>query len=442
MGLEFKLPELGENIKQGTIARVLVKPGDVVQAGQAVAEIETDKAVTELNAPQGGTIEKVAVKDGDKVKVGQLICVIAATATTSVAQEAVSDAAAAPVPAAEQRTPKLQVIERSAPAPNPAPAAVPRPLAAAAVVAASRPAGAPILASPTVRRLARELGVDIHAVATSDPSGRVSAQDVMLHARGGTPLIPVQTPPLPGGAHLEMAKDAWGTVAYEPMNAIRRITAERMAKNWAEIPHVTHFDKADITALETARQKHAKAVEAQGGKLTVTCFLIKVLCEALKRFPRFNASIDLANERLLLKRYYHVGVAAETPNGLLVPVIRDADRKSILQLSQELPALAARARDRKLAPEDMQGGTFTISNLGGIGGQGFTPIINAPEVAILGVSRSAWEPVYMNGQFIPRLMLPLSLSYDHRVIDGADAARFARWVCEALEQPWSLFIEA
>jgi pyruvate dehydrogenase E2 component (dihydrolipoamide acetyltransferase) len=375
------------------------------------------------------------------VKVGQLICVIGGAASAPAPSPAAPTAAAAP--ANEQRSPKLQVIERSAPVQQPAaPASTPRPVAAAAAAPAPRPPGAPILASPTVRRLAREMGVDIQAVATSDPSGRVSAQDVMLHARGGTPALAAQAPTLPGGAMLEIDRDAWGVIAYEPMNAIRRITAERMAKNWVEIPHVTHFDKADITALEAARLKHAKAIEAQGGKLTVTCFLIKVICEALKRFPRFNASIDPANERLILKRYCHVGVAADTPNGLLVPVIRDADRKSMLQLAQELPALAARARDRKLAPEDMQGGTFTISNLGGIGGQGFTPIINAPEVAILGVSRSSLEPVHMNGQFVPRLMLPLSLSYDHRVIDGADAARFARWVCEALEQPWSLFIEA
>jgi pyruvate dehydrogenase E2 component (dihydrolipoamide acetyltransferase) len=215
-----------------------------------------------------------------------------------------------------------------------------------------------------------------------------------------------------------------------------------MAHSWSTIPHVTHADKADITALEALRQRTAKRVEAQGTRLTVTVFLLKVIAEALRRFPKFNASVDIEHQRTVFKHYYHIGVAVDTPNGLLVPVVRDVDKKSIIDLAKEVAELAEKARNRRLGLEEMQGGTFTISNLGGLGGTHFTPIINAPEVAILGVSRAAYEPVFLQGQFVPRLMLPLALSYDHRLIDGAEAARFLRWVCETLEQPWALWLEA
>ena len=227
----------------------------------------------------------------------------------------------------------------------------------------------------------------------------------------------------------------------QPMNHVRIKTAERMAASWAAIPHVTHFDKADITALEEARMRSAKKVDEAGGRLTVTSFVLKALAEALKRFPKFNASVDMEGHRVLLKKYYHIGVAVDTPNGLLVPVLRDVDKKSITEISVELPEMAQKARDRRLTLEDMQGGTFTVSNLGGVGGHGFTPLINAPEVAVLGMSRSHIEPVWSHGQFAPRLVLPLSLSYDHRLIDGADAARFLRWLVEVIEQPWKLFLE-
>ena len=443
MATEFKLPELGENIDSGTIARVLVSQGDSVEKGQSILEVETDKAVVEVPAPAAGKIEKLNVKDGDTIKVGQLICTIGGggTAEKSGAPESESkeskEAAPPKKPEAKVERPKLQVLERAESQAAPAqsqPATV-------------RSGGGAVLASPTVRRLARELGVDLKLVPTADPTGRVTAQDVQNFAQGSgeAPVAAAPTPkakaaPTGGDEGAATDSDQWGPIAYEPMNAIRKKTAERMAENWTTIPHVTHFEKADITGLEIARKKQGKAIEAEGGKLTITSFLLKVLAEALKTYPKFNASVDLDNQQLILKQYINIGIAADTPHGLLVPVIRDVDQKSVRELSIELPGLAARARDRKLALEEMQGGTFTISNLGGLGGHGFTPIINAPEVAILGVSRASMEAVYQDGQFVPRLLLPLSLSYDHRVIDGADAARFLHWIVEALEQPWSLFI--
>lgn len=448
MATAFKLPVLGENVNAGTIARVLVKAGDGIKKGQPVLEVETDKAVVEVPAPGDGKVVEVKVKDGQKVNVGDLVFSYeAGAAGAAPAAEPAPAVAAAP---AAKPAPKLTVLQ--APAPRPAVAAAARPAATAAPIAAKAPGGV-VLASPSVRKLAREMGVDLNAVPTMDPSGRVTAQDIinfangggaMAEVRGGVPtaapapaLSPTPAPAISG----DSGSDKWGAVVREPMNAIRRKTAEHMATCWTTIPHVTHFEKADITALEEVRKKHAKKIDASGGKLTVTCFLVKVLAHALKKYPRFNASVDLANEQLIYKQYYHVGVAADTPHGLLVPVIRDADQKSIVEIAMELPALAEKARTRKLSLDEMQGGTFTVTNLGGIGGNAFTPIINAPEVAILGVSRGSVEPVWQNGAFAPRLMLPLSLSYDHRVIDGADAARFSRYVCETLEQPWGLLLD-
>jgi pyruvate dehydrogenase E2 component (dihydrolipoamide acetyltransferase) len=278
--------------------------------------------------------------------------------------------------------------------------------------------------------------VDITSVEGSGPGGRVSMDDVKGHARsiittgGGR----VSSPALPDFSQ-------WGEVEVQPMRTIRRITAERMASTWATVPHVTQCDKADITELEKLRQKYAKKVEAAGGKLTITAIALKVIAAALKTFPQFNSSIDVRNDAIVMKKYVHVGVAVDTDRGLLVPVLRDVDRKNIVQLSVELAEFAAKTKSGKLAPAEMQGGSFTISNLGGIGGTYFTPIINAPEVAILGMSRSVTEPVWTGESFEPRLMMPLSLSYDHRVIDGADGIRFLRWVCEAFEQPFLLSLE-
>ncbi len=422
MTIEFKLPELGENVLSATVSKVLVKPGDSVSVNQAVLEVETDKALAEIPCTAAGTIVEVRVKEGQTVKPGVTILVIEEGAVVRPPEAA---PAAAPAPVAP-------------PAPQPVPAAV----SAVPVTAAPRTTGGPVLASPSVRRQARTLGVDLTQVPTADPAGRISMQDVLAFAQAKAPAAaPASTVAAPGAEAPEGGKDAHGLVEYEAMNMVRRKTAEHMTHSWTTIPHVTHFDKADVTELEALRKKYAKKIEAQGGRLTMICFVLKVLVAAFQRFPKFNASLDLEQQRILLKRYYNIGVAVDTPNGLLVPVIRNVDAKSLTELALELPKTAEKARARKLAIEDMQGGTFTVSNLGGLGGTGFTPIINAPEVALLGLSRSSTEAVYRDGAFVPRMMLPLSLSYDHRVIDGADAARFTRWVAEALESPWAMWME-
>jgi pyruvate dehydrogenase E2 component (dihydrolipoamide acetyltransferase) len=300
---------------------------------------------------------------------------------------------------------------------------------------------AEVPAGPAVRALAREIGVDVTEVTGTGIRGRITPKDVKEHARrraqdyergiAGGRMVP--SAPLPNFAK-------WGSVERKPMTGVRRKTAEHMAQAWT-IPHVTNNDKADITSLEQLRKTYTKRAEAAGGKLTMTAIALKIIASAIKQFPQFAASIDLAKEEVVYKSYAHVGVAVDTERGLLVPVIRDVDKKNIIEISVELQQIAGKARDRKLKAEEMEGGVFTITNLGGIGGTSFTPIINAPEVAILGMMRSAYEPVYIDGKFEPRLMLPLSLSYDHRLIDGADAARFLRWVCEAFEQPFLLSLQ-
>jgi len=298
----------------------------------------------------------------------------------------------------------------------------------------------PAPAAPSVRRMARELGVDIDEVRGTGPAGRISIEDVKAHAKqlvAGAPhagAVTPAAPPLPDFSR-------WGEIERQPMRAVRRKTAEHLSVAWATIPHVTQHDLADITALEELRKRYAKQAEAAGGSLTVTAIAVKVVAAALKVFPQFNSSIDLAAEEIVYKKYVHVGIAVDTDRGLLVPVIRDADKKNIMKIAAELTQLSEKARNRKLSLEEMQGGTFSISNLGGIGGTAFTPIVNAPEVAILGISRARMEPVYKEDEFVPRLMLPLSLSYDHRVIDGADGIRFLRWVAEALEQPFLLALQ-
>ncbi len=448
MATEFKLPELGEGVTSGTVATLLASVGDTVAADTSIIEIETDKAVAEIPIPFGGKITEIRVKVGDSVSVGQVIL---------VADESAGGGAAEKPAAAPEEKP--EPAPKAAAKPAPAAKAAPAPAKPAPKAAAAKPAvGGRVLASPSVRKLARNLGVQLTDVPTSDPSGRVTAQDVEAFASssGATPPpasestsaapaattapVPVTSAaPAVAGA---MEDDRWGKIVRDGMSGVRKKTAAHMTHCWTTIPHVTHFEKADITALEQVRKQYAPAIKAEGGSLTVTVFLMKVITEALRRFPKFNASIDLENEQVILKQYYNIGVAVDTPAGLLVPAIRDVDKKSLQELALELPGIAKKARDRKLTLEDMSGTTFTISNLGGLGGTGFTPIINSPEVAILGVSRSAVEGVFQNGQLVPRTMLPLSLSYDHRLIDGADAARFMRWVAEALENPWKLILES
>ena len=495
---EFKVPELGENVAGGDVTRVLVNVGDTIAHDQPVVELETDKATIEVPSSVAGVIKEVKVKTGDKVKVGAVILTVDDSAAGNGAgaaaaasakqqkedgkqkedpkqqkdekppQQAADQQAAQPAPAAEPEASEstaapaqeprdskvISMPQRAAqePAdrsarlqPDAAQAAPPAP-------AAGKDRGPAAAASPSVRRLAREIGVDINDVQGSGPEGRITQEDVKEQARrilssvgaAGTSAagaVARAARPLP-----DFVK--WGEVERQPLSNIRRSTAEHLSYAWNAIPHVTQCDKADITELEELRKKYKDQVAKAGGNLTVTAMLVRILATAVKQFPQFNASIDTERGELVFKKYVSVGVAVDTDRGLLVPVIRNADRKNISQIAIELNQLAAKARDRKLSLDEMSGGGISISNLGGIGGTYFTPIVNWPEVAILGVSRGAFEPVWRpggggpsgpsEGHFEPRLMLPLSLSYDHRVIDGADAMRFLRWVVEAVEQPFLL----
>ncbi|MCC7009254.1 MAG: 2-oxo acid dehydrogenase subunit E2 [Acidobacteria bacterium] len=449
MPVEFRLPELGENVEKGDVVRVLVNVGDVVAQDQPVLELETDKATIEVPSSVAGRVTEVRVKPGDKVKVGQAVLALdadtgAAAETAPPAQAANAaavDAPPAPAPAPAQpaaaAAPPPQAV---APADEAEPA---RPAARASVVdimsarpaaPAERPEGPTLVpAAPSVRRYARELGVDIAQVSGSGPGGRIGQQDVRQHVRevfanGG----PARAAALP-----DLGK--WGEIEIVPMSNIRRKTAEHLSIGW-QAPHVTQHDKADMTALETFRKHFGPRVEKAGAKLTVTVALVKIVAAALDRFPQFASSVDMARQSIVLRKYRHVGVAVDTPNGLLVPVIRDVNHKGLIEIAVELTDLAQRAQQKKLGLDEMSGGVFSVSNLGGLGGTAFTPLVNHPEVAILGVSRGSIEPVWQDGQFVPRQMMPLSLSYDHRVIDGADAVRFLRFIVEAIEQPLSMLL--
>jgi pyruvate dehydrogenase E2 component (dihydrolipoyllysine-residue acetyltransferase) len=473
MASEFKLPELGENVEKGDVVRVLVAAGDTIGVDQPVLELETDKATIEVPSTVAGKVSDVRVKSGDKVSVGQVVLVVEpqaagapaqsqavpspaagdeeqkmATAAATPEGEATPAATAAPPPAASPAAPArtqakpADVVDisagRAAQPGRPGDGAGGRGEPGSANVAARQSGGLelapPVPAAPSVRRFARDLGVDIGQVPGTGPGGRIGPDDVKQHVRTivSGPIGRANAAPLP-----DFSK--WGEVEVKPMSNIRRKTAEQLTLAW-QAPHVTQHDKADITSLEAFRTAHAARVERAGGKLTVTAILIKIVAAALQRFPQFAASPDLANDAIVYKKYCHIGVAVDTPNGLLVPVIRDADTKTIAEIAADLAVLSQRAREKKLSLDDMSGGVFSISNLGGIGGTAFTPIVNQPEVAILGVSRASREPVWMDGQFVPREMLPLSLSYDHRVIDGADAARFLRFVVDALEQPLTMVL--
>jgi pyruvate dehydrogenase E2 component (dihydrolipoamide acetyltransferase) len=445
---EFKIPELGENVASGDVTRVLVNVGDTIARDQPVVELETDKATIEVPSSVAGVVKEIKVKRGDKVNVGAVVLTVDAPEAVPA-----KPSAAPPAPAPEPAAPP----QASAPAPAPAlaPAAtgptrvVPMPVRSApeAPVPPASPVklegerGPAAPASPAVRRLAREIAVDINVVQGTGPGGRITQEDVKEHAR--RILSSVGSAGAAGGAVTRAARplpdfQKWGEVERQPWSNIRRATAEHLSYAWATIPHVTQFDKADVGALEELRKQFKERVAKAGGSLTVTAMLVRVLATAVRKFPQFNASIDPERGEIVFKKFVNVGVAVDTDRGLLVPVIRDADTKNILEVAIELHRLAERAREKKLSLEEMSGGGITISNLGGIGGTYFTPIVNWPEVAILGVSRGTTEPVWKDGHWEPRQMLPLSLSYDHRVIDGADAMRFLRWVVEAIEQPFLL----
>jgi pyruvate dehydrogenase E2 component (dihydrolipoamide acetyltransferase) len=448
---EFTLPELGENIHQGDLVRLMISPGSKVSEGQPVMELETDKAVVEVPSSVTGTVKEIKVKEGQKVKVGQVIFTLqggvpqaepAKRQTGPVEHISGQQAARLSFQLAMQAEGKTE--EQALPPDQPPPALPAFTMPAQLGKVAGSEHREPVPAAPHVRRLARELGVDIHNVNGSGPAGRISEDDVKAHAKLllTSAVAAAQAPR--AGHFVEPALpdfSKWGKVERVSMRGVRRKTAQHLAEAWNTIPHVTQQDKADITELEQLRARFAPKAEEAGGKMTVTAIALKVCASALKVFPQFNASIDMGKEEIVYKQYINIGVAVDTDRGLLVPVIRDVDKKNIVELAAELTQVSRKAKDKKLTPDEMEGGTFTITNLGGIGGTGFSPIVNHPEVAILGLSRSSMEPVWVNNKFEPRLVLPLSLSYDHRLIDGADAARFLRWIAEAFEQPFLLSVQ-
>jgi pyruvate dehydrogenase E2 component (dihydrolipoamide acetyltransferase) len=453
---EFRLQELGENVTQGDLVRLMIAPGAKVSEGQPVMELETDKAVIEVPSSVSGVVNELKVKEGDKIKVGQLIFTLQSSAPAPAearpqprpvehvsgqtgARLAFQAAIRAEGKTEEQALPPDQPTQR--------PAAFSMPAQLGKVAGTEHHEAIP--AAPHTRRLAREIGVDIYQVKGTGPGGRISEDDVKAHAKSAliASSAPNQAPARAG--HFVEPKlpdfSKWGKIERVSMRGVRRKTAEHLAESWNTIPHVTQHDRADITELEQLRARFAPKAEKAGGKMTVTAIALKVCAAALKVFPQFNASIDMAKEEIVYKQYINIGVATDTDRGLLVPVVRDVDKKNIVELAVELSQLSLKAREKKITLADMEGGTFTISNLGGIGGTGFTPIVNHPEVAILGLSRSRMEPEWIHdsagGKFEPRMILPLSLSYDHRLIDGADAARFLRWVAEAFEQPFLLSVQ-
>ena len=433
--VEVKVPDIGD-FKEVEVIELLVKVGDTVKVDQSLITVESDKASMEIPSSHAGVIKELKVKIGDKVAEGTLLLLVDADGVAAAPAPVAAPAPAAPAPA-----PAAESKPAAPPAPA-APAPAPAPVAAAPTPAVPGPAGLPH-ASPSVRKFARELGVDLTRVAGSGPKGRITQEDVQnfvkgvmsgavstgAGSKGGTSGGGAGLDLLPWPS-LDFAK--FGETELLALSRIKKISGPNLHRNWVMIPHVTQFDEADVTELEQFRKDTNTANAKSGMKLTMLAFVIKASVAALKKFPAFNASLDAEGANLILKKYYNIGFAADTPNGLVVPVIKDADKKGIAQLAQEMGELSAQAREGKLKPADMQGASFTISSLGGIGGTAFTPIINAPEVAILGLSKSDFKPVWDGKQFQARLMLPLSLSYDHRVIDGAMGARFTVYLAEVL----------
>lgn len=415
MNQEIKVPDIG-GFDSVEIIEILVKVGDSVAAESPLITLESDKASMDIPSPMAGIVKELRVKVGDKVSEGSLILLLEATAGTAEVSNAPAPVAA---PAVVIPPPSLPVPEVPAPI---APKTQPNPIAARAEFAPGKLAHA----SPSVRRFARELGVDLSKVSGSGPRGRVRSEDIQAWVKGelSKPRGEAQSFALPTAPVIDFSQ--FGAIESKALSRIKKLSGANLHRNWITAPHVTQFDAADITDLEAFRKDMQDDAAKKGAKLTMLAFLMKAVVNALRTYPSFNASLSTDGETLILKNYYHIGFACETPDGLVVPVIRDVDKKDVLEIARNLADLSNRARERKLKVEEMQGGCFTVSSLGGIGGTAFTPIINCPEVAILGVSRSSFEPVYdaASKGFVPRLMLPLSLSYDHRVIDGAEGARF------------------
>lgn len=449
---DFKIPEVGENITSGVVTKLFVKVGDTVTKDQNLLELETDKAVIEVPSPIAGTIKEILIKEGATVKVGQPVMKIDSSSHIETGLPAARPAKGGGQAGLKPVSTEASIKFTPAPSTPVTPLAPPSkeksvaeekltPTKTQTILQSSEQKD--VAAAPSVRKFAREIGIDIAMVPATGPGGRISIEDVKAFAKqintGAISLAPAGGGPATARALPDFSK--WGEIERKPMNNVRIKTTEHVSYAWTTIPHVTQFDKADITELEKLRKRYSPKVEKSGGKLTITAFMLKVVASALKSFPQFNTSLDLAKQEIVYKKYYHIGVAVDTDRGLLVPVIRDVDKKNIIELSVELNAIAEKARNKKITIEEMYGGTFTITNLGGIGGTAFTPIVNTSEAAILGLSRATVESVYMDGHFSPRLMLPLSLSYDHRLIDGADGARFIRWVAEAIQQPFLMDLE-
>jgi len=451
---DITLPELGEGIDEATIINIFVSPGDIIKKEQSVIEIETDKAALELPSPVDGTISEILVSNGDVIKIGALIAKVAEGGAPAKekpalkekkkegpvieekAEEPVAEKEEEPVKEVkikEEKTPGAEILNKEGRI---------EPDNVVSIVREENKVSAP--ASPSTRKLARELGIDINSIPGTDPGGRISSDDVIKYAKyliansettaethRGTyqPNIPA----LP-----DFSK--WGDIERKKMGTVRRLTAENLTMAWT-IPHVTNHDRADITELDQLRKMNKQKTKDAGGNLTITPILIKIVSSALKVFPEFNASIDMESNEIIYKKFVNIGFAVDTERGLFVPNIQNADKKNIIDIAVELSDISERTRNKKITPDELKGSTFTVSNLGGIGGTYFSPIIYYPDVAILGVSKSSFEPVYIDGKFEPRLMMPLSLSYDHRVIDGAAAARFLTWLVEALEEPFQILFE-
>jgi pyruvate dehydrogenase E2 component (dihydrolipoamide acetyltransferase) len=435
---EIQVPDIGD-FDEVDVIEVLVKPGDRVAAEDSLITLESEKATLEIPSPVAGVVKEILVKVGDKVSQGRPIARVEADEAEK-SEDAPAAAKAAPAREAPKPAPAPAKKEEP-PAParkeeSPAPTELPRSFALAREdLEDANPPGPRAHASPSVRRLARELGVDLTLVPPSGPKARILKEDLQSYvkgalAKGGAAGVSIAGVMVARAPEIDFAK--FGPTELQPLNRIRKLSAANLHRSWVTVPHVTQFDTADVTDLEEFRKAHKDEAEQEGVKLTFLPFVVKAVCRALAEMPHFNSSLDRTGENLIVKRYLHIGVAVDTEHGLVVPVIRDADRKGIFQLARETQDLSERARKRKLAPGDMQGASFSISSLGGIGGTAFTPIVNHPEVAILGVSKMEWRPVWRDGSFVPRRILPLSLSYDHRVIDGADAARFTTRLAELL----------
>ncbi len=446
MSIAIKLPELGENIESAQVTFVMVKPGDQIEEGQVLIEIETDKASIEVPAEESGTVKEVFAKEGDTLAIGATIITLEIdSGTAEKNKDDIAENKDTPKPEEEKNV--APVEDNKGDEPKVADIEIPEQVSRASDKIINPPKSALYTmpgkiapAAPTTRRFARQIGVDINKVKGSGPGGRVSMDDVKAYSKALHQQYKETGGQVGGFANIlkEPLPDfsKFGDIRVEEMSNIRKKTAEHLSYAWATIPQVTQFDKADITQLEVTRKKFSKIAEKESGnKLTITAILLKIVGLALKKFPQFNASIDMENKQVIYKDYYNIGVAVDTERGLIVPVIKNVLGKSIFELSDELAEIAAKARNRKIGLEDLQGGNFSISNLGGLGGTSFTPIVNSPEVAILGISRGVFEPRFEAGEFIPKLLLPMSLTYDHRIIDGADAVRFIRWIATALEEP-------